>query len=96
MRIISKALVRQNFILGAEPELVGCLAILCGSVVFANTNVLNIFFTSIVWFIGVFFLRRLAKIDPIYFKVYQRYLGYQKFYLAKTSVWRNGNGYKAK
>lgn len=96
MRIINKSLIRYELILGGESELIGVLAVFCGAIVFANMNLINGIIAGGLWFIGLFFLRRLAKIDPIFFKVYQNYLAYQKYYPAKTPKWRIGSGYKAK
>ncbi len=96
MRIINKSLIRYELILGGESELIGVLAVFCGAIVFANMNLINGIIAGGLWFIGLFFLRRLAKIDPIFFKVYQNYLAYQKYYPAKTPKWRIGSGYRAK
>lgn len=96
MRIINRSLIRYELTLGGESELIGVLAVFCGAIVFANMNLINGIIAGGLWFIGLFFLRRLAKIDPIFFKVYQNYLAYQKYYPAKTPRWRNGSGYKAK
>ncbi len=96
MRIINKSLIRYELTLGGESELIGVLAVFCGAIVFANMNLINGIIAGGLWFIGLFFLRRLAKIDPIFFKVYQNYLAYQKYYPAKTPKWRIGSGYSAK
>lgn len=96
MRIINKSLIRYELTLGGESELIGVLAVFCGAIVFANMNLINGIIAGGLWFIGLFFLRRLAKIDPIFFKVYQNYLAYQKYYPAKTPKWRIGSGYKAR
>ncbi len=96
MRIINRSLIRYELTLGGESELIGVLAVFCGAVVFANMNLINGIIAGGLWFIGLFFLRRLAKIDPIFFKVYQNYLAYQKYYPAKTPKWRIGSGYKAR
>ena len=84
MRIINKSLIRYELTLGAESELVGVLAVFCGVIVFADISLVNGIIAAGLWFIGLFFLRRLAKIDPIFFKVYQNYLAHQKYYPAKT------------
>lgn len=96
MRIINKSLIRYELTLGGESELIGVLAVFCGAIVFANMNLINGIIAGGLWFTGLFFLRRLAKVDPIFFKVYQNYLAYQKYYPAKTPKWRIGSGYKAK
>lgn len=96
MRFISKALIRHNLVFGAESELVGSLGILCGVLVYAETGLLNFVLAAILWFIGLYLLQRLAKKDPMFFKIYQLYFGYQNFYPAKTSRWRKDSGYRAK
>lgn len=96
MRFISKALTRHNLVFGAESEFVGFLGILCGVIIYAETSILNFILAAVLWFVGLYFLQRLAKKDPMFFKVYQCYLGYQNFYSAKTPKWRIGSGYKAK
>lgn len=96
MRFISKALTRHNLVFGAESEFVGFLGILCGVIIYAESSILNFILAAVLWFIGLYFLQRLAKIDPMFFKVYQLYFGYRNFYSAKTSRWRKDSGYRAK
>lgn len=96
MRIINKSLIRYKLIAGAEKEAVILLATLCGCITYSKPGITTGCLAGTVYLIGMFFLRRLAKYDPIYLKIFQRALQYQNYYSAKTSKWRTDSGYKAK
>lgn len=96
MRIINKSLTRYQLMFGAERELLIFLALASVLIPYSDLTIITICIGIIIWCVGLFFLRRLAKLDPIFFKVFQRFYSHQKYYPAKTPRWSKKNGYKAK
>ncbi len=96
MRIISKALVRYQIILGIEKELFFFSLMVSLLVPYASRTWWSFIIGAVIWIVLAYVLRKIGKVDPIYFKVSKRALQYQKFYPAKTPKWRIGSGYRAK
>lgn len=96
MRIISKALVRYQVILGIEKELFFVSLMFAILVPYSSRTWWSVILGVLIWIVLAYVLRKIAKKDPIYFKVNKRALQYQKYYPAKTPKWRIGSGYKAK
>ncbi len=96
MRAISKALVRYQVILGIEKELFFFSLMISILLPYASRTWWSVAAGILIWGVLAYVLRKLAKKDPIYFKVNRRALQYQKYYPAKTPKWRIGSGYKAK
>ncbi len=96
MRMISKALVRYQVILGIEKELFFISLMFSILVPYASRTWWSVIVGVLIWIVLAYVLRKIAKKDPMYFKVNKRALQYQKYYPAKTPKWRIGSGYKAK
>lgn len=96
MRIISKALVRYQVIMGIEKELFFFSLMVSLLVPYASRTWWSVIVGAVIWIVLAYVLRKVGKADPIYFKVNKRALQYQKFYPAKTPKWRVGSGYRAK
>lgn len=96
MRTINKSLVRYQIILGMEKELFFFSLMVSILVPYSSRTWWSILVGILIWMILAYVLRKIAKKDPIYFKVNKRALQYQKFYPAKTPKWRIGSGYRAK
>lgn len=49
---------------------------------------------AVFWCCAVFFLRLMAKADPILSKVWFRHIKQQEFYPARSTVWRRTGGFR--
>lgn len=96
MRIINKSLTRYQLIFGTERELLIFLGLVSVLIPYSAPTIITIIVGILIWCVGLFFLRRLAKFDPIFFKVFQRFYSHQKYYPAKTPRWSKKNGYRTK
>lgn len=96
MRVFNKSLTRYQLIFGAERELLILLGLVSLLVPYSDPTLITICTGIVIWFTGLFFLRRMAKADPIFFKIFQKFFSHQKYYPEKTPVWRRKNGFKAK
>ncbi len=92
--VIHSSLHRHNHILGAERELVMLLGLFCVVIAFGSITKFAVISMSIIWLIGVYFLRLMAKKDPLMSRVYLRHIKYQNWYSARTSAWRVLEGFK--
>ncbi|AQX20317.1 conjugal transfer protein TrbD [Bartonella sp. WD16.2] len=91
---IYRFLYEPKLIMGAEPELVLILMILTRifialAIIFLKMSfVVATIIGTCIWFIGLYVLRRIAKIDPMLFRVYIRYLRYQRYYPPRSGPFR--------
>lgn len=93
---VHKALHRHTLILGAERDLVMLTVLFCFLAGLANMTILAGVIVFFVWIFAIVSLRKMAKADPLMSKVYLLHIKYQDFYTAKSSVWRNLEGFKVK
>jgi type IV secretion system protein VirB3 len=84
---IFRSLNQQNLILGCEREVVLCFALFCVALVFIGQSVLSFVVGSLLWGFGVFFLRKMAKIDPQMAKVFSLHYRYKPYYPARSKHW---------
>lgn len=83
-----RALSRPRLILGGERELVLMAGLLTVGIAFVAVNWLAAGYAAIAFPTLLFWLRRLAKTDPMMSKVYLRHLKYQTYYPARSTAWR--------
>lgn len=85
---IFRSLNKRNLILGCERELVLLVALFSVALVFVGQSLTTMILGPFIWFVSVFFLRRMAKADPHMSKVFTRHIRQQAFYPAKSRPWR--------
>nr|CDP79675.1 conjugal transfer protein TrbD [Bartonella schoenbuchensis] len=77
---IYSALYRPHLILGGERELVLLVSLFAGVLIVVAMNIISAIIGGFIWFVCIYVLRRMAKIDPMLSKVYIRQLRYQRYY----------------
>ena len=85
---LHRALYRPSLVLGGERELVMMSAAITGGLAFVAMNPVAFTFSIVAWPLCLFFLRMMAKADPLMRRVYIRHISYQTFYRATSSPWR--------
>lgn len=83
-----RALSRPRLVLGGERELVLMSGLLTVGIAFVAVNWVAGAYAAIMFPLALFWLRRLAKTDPMMSKVYLRHLKYQTYYPARATAWR--------
>lgn len=84
---IYRALNRPNLLMGGERKLVQSLMAFCGVVGISNPASLPTWaIVGTVYFVCLGALRKLAKKDPDFSRVYQRQLRYQPYYPSLRGV----------
>lgn len=76
---------RANQVLGGDRELVLTSAILCGVLVFSAANWKAAIVGGALWFTCIYFLRMMAKSDPLMRQVYLKSLTYRDYYPAQST-----------
>lgn len=85
---VFQSLVRSNLILGCERELIFTVGILCISFAFGSSSIKVVLVLGLVFPAAVFFLRRMAEVDPMMSKVYSRHVKQKSHYVARSTPWR--------
>jgi type IV secretion system protein VirB3 len=83
-----RALHRPNLMLGGERELVLFTALLAGGLAVAAQNWVATGISLLLWFVGIAFLRMMAKADPYMSRIYLRQLRYQGYYAPRSRPFR--------
>lgn len=86
---IRAALTRPVLVMGAERRIVfgviGCSVLLIMGV----QTIAGVITGIVLWFVGIYVGRVLAKSDPMMTDVYERHIKYQKYYPARSTPWRD-------
>lgn len=77
---IYRALHRPQQIMGGERELMLFSLLISGGLIVSALNMVATLTGSVLWFISVQALRRMAKADPVMSKIYLRQLKYGHYY----------------
>jgi type IV secretory pathway TrbD component len=84
---IYRALNRPNLLMGGERKLMQSLMAFCGLIFISNpVSLMTILVVGAAFVGGVKGLRRLAKLDPMFTRVYQRQLKMQPYYPPRRGV----------
>jgi type IV secretory pathway TrbD component len=86
MLAIHTSLIRPILLMGAERELVLISAILAAVLVMSLERLLFTIVGIVFWSIGLVALRRAAKADPQFSRVYLRHTRYPAYYAAQSRV----------
>lgn len=93
---VHQSLHRHSHTLGAEHDLVMLSAGVSLLVGIGGLTLISGLTATIFWIITLIFLRKMAKADPMMSKVWKRHIRQQTHYSAKSSKWRNLEGFKVK
>ncbi|MBA9083337.1 type IV secretion system protein VirB3 [Bartonella chomelii] len=85
---IYRFLYEPKLIMGVEREPVLILTLLIGVFIISAMSIVATIIGMCIWLIGLYVLRKMAKIDPMLFRVYIHYLRYQRYYPARSSPFR--------
>jgi len=86
---IFKSLNQRNLIFGCERELVLSIGLFAVALVFVGQSITTLILGPSIWFISVFFMRKMAVNDPELSKVFIRHIRQQIFYPAQSRPWRD-------
>lgn len=89
---IRRAGNRPNLFMGGDRELVMFSALMAGALIFSAQDWRATAFGAVLWPFSLFFLRLMAKSDPLMRKVYLRHRAYQRYYAAHSTPFRS-NGH---
>jgi type IV secretion system protein VirB3/type IV secretion system protein VirB4 len=84
---IRRSLLRHTLVMGGERDLVMTSALFAMLIGVSGMSVMSWVIGAIVWFIALFSLRRMAKVDPCMSKVWLRHIFQQRFYPARSTPW---------
>lgn len=82
---LTRSLLRPNLILGGEREWVMFSALLAGGLIISAQNLASIIVAIPLWIVTLFFLRRMAKVDPQLTRVYFKQLHYGSYYAPRST-----------
>ena len=82
---IYQAINQPILLFGAERNLVIFLAMMAAMLMWMGGSWVTFFIGLIIWVVGIYYLREMAKRDPIMSSVFRRYQKYKHFYPAHTT-----------
>ncbi|MEJ5038610.1 conjugal transfer protein TrbD [Acinetobacter johnsonii] len=85
---INRSLHRQNLLAGGERIPVLLVGLLTFGLIAAIKTLVSVIAGLAIWFIAMYFLRRMAKFDPQAAEIYKRQLKQQKIYQPKSRPFR--------
>ncbi|MDR2503358.1 MAG: VirB3 family type IV secretion system protein [Deltaproteobacteria bacterium] len=85
--LIHRSLHKPNLVLGAEREPILTAALLPLAFTLSSFSLVMLLSGLAFWLIAGFFLRAMARRDPMLFKLWMRSVNYKGFYPARTNIW---------
>lgn len=79
------ALNKPNLIFGCDRELILMSGVIAFALVFSGMTIVSTLVGIIILLFNGFFLRLMAKSDPLMRFIFMRQLKYKKFYLARST-----------
>lgn len=79
---------RPHLFMGGDRELVMLIGLLAGILVLTTLDWIAALAGILLWGAGLYFLRKLAKADPMMRAVYLRHRIYQTYYPARSTPFR--------
>ncbi|MDG6882807.1 conjugal transfer protein TrbD [Phocoenobacter uteri] len=86
--LIRKVGNRVSLFLGGDRELVMFTGLLAFALIFSAQTWYSTLYAIIIWFGGLFSLRKIAKADPLMRNIYIRSLKYKSFYCSNSTPFR--------
>ena len=77
---------RPNLLMGADRQLVLFAAMMAAAIAISAFSLWSIAVGILVWPIGLWVARMLAKADPLMVQVYKKHITYLKSYPPKSSI----------
>ncbi|UUS62539.1 MULTISPECIES: conjugal transfer protein TrbD [unclassified Acinetobacter] len=85
---INRSLHRPNLMAGGERIPVLLVGLITFALIAAIKTLASIIIGILLWFVSMYFLRRMAKFDPHASEIYRRQLKQQKIYQPKSRPFR--------
>lgn len=85
---IHQSLHRHAHVMGAERTLVMSSALIAFLVGVGGLTLISFVSALVFWISSIFFLRQMAKADPLMSQVWRRHIHKQTYYPAQARVWR--------
>ncbi|MCK4442625.1 MAG: VirB3 family type IV secretion system protein [Sulfurovaceae bacterium] len=82
---IYQAINQPVLLFGAERNLVIFLIMMATMLIWMGGTWFTFFVGLIIWIVGIYYLREMAKRDPIMSSVFRRYQQYKHYYPAYTT-----------
>lgn len=82
---IYTALNKPNLVFGADRELVLTTGVFCAALIFTGLTVITTIIGLFLLMFCTFFLRLMAKTDPIMRHIFIRQIKYRQFYFARST-----------
>jgi len=82
---IYQAINQPVLLFGAERNLVIFLAMMATMLMWMGGSWVTFFIGLTIWMVGIYYLREMAKRDPIMSSVFRRYQTYKHYYPAHTT-----------
>lgn len=82
---IYSALNKPNLIAGCDRELILMTGVIVGALVFTGMTFITTIIGIILFVFISFFLRMMAKADPLMRAIFVKQLSYKKFYYARST-----------
>ncbi len=82
---IYSALNKPNLVFGADRELILMTGVVSFALLFTGLSIMTSVIAILLLVINAFFLRLMAKSDPLMRQVFIRQLKYKKFYFARST-----------
>lgn len=82
---IYSALNKPNLVFGADRELILMTGVVSFALFFTGLTLVTTFTAILILIINSFFLRLMAKNDPLMRQIFIRQVKYKKFYFAKST-----------
>jgi type IV secretion system protein TrbD len=79
---------RENLFLDADREMTMLLALVCFALVFSAQEWRAGIYGTVLWFTGLYLLRKAAKYDAKLRHVYLRHIRYARYYPARSTPFR--------
>lgn len=91
---IHRALNRPDLMAGCERELFLGLSLTVAMLVFTAMTWVSTITAAVVWPVGIWALRTMAKADPVMSKVYLKHVRYKSYYPARSTPFAESANYK--
>jgi type IV secretory pathway TrbD component len=85
---VHRSLHRRILVLGAERDMVEGLGFISLLLAFGGGSKASVGLAVLIWFVGLYALRKMAKADPYMSEIFTKHVKHQSFYAARSSLWR--------
>lgn len=93
---IRRAGNRTNLFLGGDREIVMCIGLLAFALIVLGQEAIAVSAGTMLWVVGVYLCRLMAKKDPALRHVYLRHRRYCRYYPARSTPFRDNSPEQAR